>query len=55
LAAAAIESEHQLGVQPLAPGVPASELLELADQFGVAPRSQVGVDAHLKRRVLLLF
>ena len=47
LAAAAIEREHQLGVQPLTPWVLGGELLELADQVGVAPGGELGVDAHL--------
>ena len=54
LAAAAIQREHQLRVQPLAPRVLAGELLKLADQFGVAPGGEVGLDAHLHGREVLL-
>ena len=54
LAAAAVQREHQLRVQPLAPRVLAGELLELADQLGVAPGGQVGLDAHLHGREALL-
>lgn len=54
LAAAAVEREHQLRVEPLAPWVLAGELLELADQLRVAPSGEVGFDAHLHGRELLL-
>jgi hypothetical protein len=55
LAAASIQREHPLRVQSLTPRALGGELLELADQFGVAPRSKVGIDAHLKRREMLFF
>ena len=55
LAAAAVEREHQLRVQPLAPRVLAGELLELADELGVTPGGEVGLDAHLHGREVLLF
>ena len=54
LAAAAIQREHQLRVQALAPRVLAGQLLELGDQLGVAPGRQVGLDAQLQRRELQL-
>ena len=54
LAAAAVQREHQLRVQPLAPRVLGRELLELGDQLRVAPGGEVGVDAHLQRREALL-
>ena len=54
LAAAAIQREHQLRVQPLAPRMLARELLELGDQLGVAPGGEVGLHAHLQRRQALL-
>ena len=40
LAAAAIQGEHQVRVQPLAPRVLGRELLKLTDQFGVAPAAR---------------
>ena len=55
LAAAAIQGEHQVRVQPLAPRVLGRELLKLTDQFGVAPGGQVGVDAHLDGCEALFF
>ena len=54
LAAAAIQREHQLRVQALAPRVHARELLKLRDQLGVAPVGQVGLDAQLQRGHALL-
>jgi hypothetical protein len=55
LAAAAVEREHQVSTQPLAPRVPLGQLLELSDQFGVAPGGKVGLDAHLDGGEVLLF
>ena len=47
LAAAAVQREHQLRVQSLAPRVLAGQLLELTDQLGVAAGDEIGLDAHL--------
>ena len=54
LAAAAIQREHQLRVQPLAPRMPGREPLELADQLSVTPGGEIGLDAHLHGREVLL-
>jgi hypothetical protein len=54
LAAAATQREHQLRVQPLTPRVLAGELLELTDQLSVAPDDEVGLDAQLEGREVLL-
>ena len=48
LATAAIQSDHQLGVEALAPRMLSRELLKLADQLRVAPYRQVGLDAQLQ-------
>ena len=49
LAAAAIQRQHQLPVQALAPRMLARQPPQLGDQLGVAPGGQVGLDAHLER------
>ena len=54
LAAAAVQREHQLRVQPLAPRMLRPELSELGDQLAVASHRKVGLDAHLQRRQALL-
>jgi hypothetical protein len=54
LAAASVQREHQLSVEALAPRVGTRELLKLADQLRVAPRGEVGLDADLHRREVLL-
>ena len=54
LAAAAVEREHQLSVQALAPRVLARELSELADQFSVVAGGEVGLDPQLDRAEPLL-
>ena len=43
----AVEREHPLAVQALAQRVLGDQPVELADQLGVAPGRQVGVDRHL--------
>jgi hypothetical protein len=45
----AIEREHQLPAQALAQGMRGDQRLELADQLGMAPPGQVGLDALLDR------
>ena len=54
LAATAIQREHQLAMQPLAPGVLAGELLELADELGMPPGGEVGLDSQLHGLEVLL-
>ena len=54
LAAAAIQREHEVPVETLAPRVPARELLELAHELGVPAGREVGLDARLERRQPLL-
>ena len=49
LAARAVQREHQLAAQPLAQRVLGDERLELADELGVPPQREVGVDPGLQR------
>jgi hypothetical protein len=55
LPAAAIQGEHALCVQALAPRVLARKLVQLAGEIGMAPGGEVGVDAQLEGREALLF
>ena len=54
LAPAAIEREHEVGGEPLAQRVVIDELLELADDLGMAAGFEVRFDAQLERRDPLL-
>ena len=54
LALAAVEGEHQLPGEPLSSAVTGDELLQLADERGVAPGGQVGLHAQLERGQPLL-
>ena len=47
LSARSVERQHELPAQPLSERVLADEILELADELGVAPDREVGVDAGL--------
>ena len=50
LPAGAIEREHQLRAQTLAQRILGDERLQLADELGVEPGLEVGVDALLEHR-----
>jgi hypothetical protein len=49
VAAGPVESEHQLSPRPFSQRVLGHEALELADQVGVAPQREVGLDPFLER------
>ena len=50
LPARAVEREHQLAAQPLLQRVRGHQRLQLADQLGALPESQVGFDAVREHR-----
>ena len=54
LAAAAIEGEHELPGEALARRVLGDQVLQLADQLGLAARGEIGLDARLQRGQALL-
>ena len=54
LAAGAVERAHQLRTEPLAQRVLADERFQLADEAGMAPELEVGVEAELERPEPLL-
>ena len=54
LAAAPVERDHQLSSEPLAERLTTDALLELADELGVPPEGQVGLDPILERGGALL-